>query len=542
MDNPMVRAVLNVFIISTIPKLASVAMTPIERATSGVIWLLHWLVITQLFGGLRRIYFWLRQQPVQYTFTIRVAQMNADRQPSLLYDALLWYIMSRPKEEREAAQELEYFVPKQGTTVASALEANLRSGASAGQATASLDEMKRKLLSTIPQSQTSSFLWKDSGVRINFSFEKEEIEMPGEKGRKRENRKIVLWRASESKDLSEWFAPVFAEILKAYEDSKRSQVWKQETYVNRKDGQWEKLRNSNTRTLETTILKSKQKERIVNILSKFSDPEEIEFMTKVGRPNKLTFMLSGPPGCGKTTLQQAISSQLKRHLYYLNLSNVNSNEQLTQLFEKINNAESAVVMEEIDVATVEVLNREMRDAIRAEAKAKREEASSASSAQQSPYESVANAANASNSSLTLEGILNVLQGMVDADKRILFMTSNRPEVLDPAITRPGRVDCDLRLDNCDLFQIESLFHLYYEEQLNEEHLAVIREAFGTMASREGFVAPTPCQVDNLLVQFRDDIERGIEAFKQLLADPKQEIFVPAKNRKAPDSPRQFGLK
>jgi len=172
MDNPMVRAVLNVFIISTIPKLASVAMTPIERATSGVIWLLHWLVITQLFGGLRRIYFWLRQQPVQYTFTIRVAQMNADRQPSLLYDALLWYIMSRPKEEREAAQELEYFVPKQGTTVASALEANLRSGASAGQATASLDEMKRKLLSTIPQSQTSSFLWKDSGVRINFSFEK----------------------------------------------------------------------------------------------------------------------------------------------------------------------------------------------------------------------------------------------------------------------------------------------------------------------------------------------------------------------------------
>jgi hypothetical protein len=87
-----------------------------------------------------------------------------------------------------------------------------------------------------------------------------------------------------------------------------------------------------------------------------------------------------------------------------------------------------------------------------------------------------------------------------------------------------------------------LFHLYYEEQLNEEHLAVIREAFGSVASQEGFVAPTPCQVDNLLVQFRDDIERGIEAFKQLLVDPKQEIFVPAKNRKAPDSPRQFGLK
>lgn len=42
--------------------------------------------------------------------------------------------------------------------------------------------------------------------------------------------------------------------------------------------------------------------------------------------------------------------------------------------------------------------------------------------------------------LDLSGLLNVLDGVVDCPNRILIMTTNHPEKLDPALIRPGRID------------------------------------------------------------------------------------------------------
>lgn len=42
--------------------------------------------------------------------------------------------------------------------------------------------------------------------------------------------------------------------------------------------------------------------------------------------------------------------------------------------------------------------------------------------------------------LNLAGILNVLDGVVDCPNRIVIMTSNHPEKLDPALIRPGRIN------------------------------------------------------------------------------------------------------
>ena len=39
--------------------------------------------------------------------------------------------------------------------------------------------------------------------------------------------------------------------------------------------------------------------------------------------------------------------------------------------------------------------------------------------------------------LDLSGVLNVLDGVVDCPERILVMTTNHPEKLDPALIRPG---------------------------------------------------------------------------------------------------------
>lgn len=548
-NNPLVK----VIIATSLPRLTQLAFSPIEKSVGIVGTILYWIFITQIWGWLTTFYYWLRREPVQKKFTVTVAQNNADRQASQLYDAVLWFIMSRTKKEREAAEQLEYFVPKQTNAVVSNM-----SGYNANQNNASAvgptkEELEKKLLSTIPQSQQSSFFWEEEDgkrIRVFFSFETESVEIPGEKGRKKENRKIILWRWHtdlKNPDLSDWFNPVFAEILKLYDDSKRSQVWKQTTYVNDKNGQWQKLRNSNTRTLETTVLKSVQEERVRNLIDTFTNEQEIEFARKLGRPNKITFLLHGPPGCGKTTLQQAVSSQLKRDLYYLNLSNVTSNEVLVQLFEKIDNSTGVVVMEEIDVATPEVLNREYREqqanarieAINRVAQEGGEKlASNLAATLVGPGGSGSAQHGNQQSSLNLEGLLNVLQGNVDADKRILFITSNRVDVLDPALKRPGRVDCEMLMNQCDQYQINRLFQLYYGERFTDEHAVLVDELLLQFLKEneekeesQQKKLPTPCQLDNLFFQFRDNVERGIESLKQLLEDPTKEIFVPIKGRK-----------
>ena len=51
--------------------------------------------------------------------------------------------------------------------------------------------------------------------------------------------------------------------------------------------------------------------------------------------------------------------------------------------------------------------------------------------------------------LDLAGLLNVLDGVVDCPGRIVVMTSNHPEKLDPALIRPGRVNLKLYLGYAD---------------------------------------------------------------------------------------------
>ncbi|CAN0389181.1 unnamed protein product, partial [Ectocarpus sp. 13 AM-2016] len=40
----------------------------------------------------------------------------------------------------------------------------------------------------------------------------------------------------------------------------------------------------------------------------------------------------------------------------------------------------------------------------------------------------------------VQGLLNVLDGVVDTPGRIVIMTTNHPESLDAALIRPGRID------------------------------------------------------------------------------------------------------
>merc|ERR1719487_2692039 len=103
--------------------------------------------------------------------------------------------------------------------------------------------------------------------------------------------------------------------------------------------------------------------------------------------------------------------------------------------------------------------------------------------------------------LNLSGLLNVLDGVVDTPERIVVMTTNHPEMLDPALIRPGRIDQKLLLGFMKWHNVVAMIIHYF--QLGEDGLAPelarrVKEAIcGNEAKGLPPLSVTPAQVEQL---------------------------------------------
>ncbi|GAO51627.1 hypothetical protein G7K_5723-t1 [Saitoella complicata NRRL Y-17804] len=66
------------------------------------------------------------------------------------------------------------------------------------------------------------------------------------------------------------------------------------------------------------------------------------------------------------------------------------------------------------------------------------------------------------SNVTFSGLLNALDGVASAEERIIFMTTNHAERLDPALIRPGRVDMKRLIGTATSHQLREMFMRFYE--------------------------------------------------------------------------------
>jgi chaperone BCS1 len=63
--------------------------------------------------------------------------------------------------------------------------------------------------------------------------------------------------------------------------------------------------------------------------------------------------------------------------------------------------------------------------------------------------------------VTFSGFLNALDGVASGEERIIFMTTNHVDKLDPALIRPGRVDLAQLFDDASPVQAKTLFIRFY---------------------------------------------------------------------------------
>ena len=90
--------------------------------------------------------------------------------------------------------------------------------------------------------------------------------------------------------------------------------------------------------------------------------------------------------------------------------------------------------------------------------------------------------------VSFSGLLNALDGVRSQEGRILFMTTNHIEKLDPALLRPGRADVHVKLDYATGNQIRRMFMKFYpgvEEKLVEDFARRVPENKISMAKLQG---------------------------------------------------------
>lgn len=112
--------------------------------------------------------------------------------------------------------------------------------------------------------------------------------------------------------------------------------------------------------------------------------------------------------------------------------------------------------------------------------------------------------------LNLTGILNVLDGVVDTPGRMLVMTSNHPEMLDPALIRPGRIDKKLLLGHLRCEDLICMMEHYFQTTLDESQTNRLKFAVDGSPTLQ----LTPAQVEQMACEY-DEVGDMIEAVERL---------------------------
>ena len=107
--------------------------------------------------------------------------------------------------------------------------------------------------------------------------------------------------------------------------------------------------------------------------------------------------------------------------------------------------------------------------------------------------------NIDNKGITLSGLLNALDGVSECEGRIMIMTSNKPEKLDEALIRPGRIDKKFMFDLCTREQISDMFRLFFNTECDIDMLNTIEDK-----------KYSPAYISILFMQYVDDPHNALK--------------------------------
>jgi len=176
-----------------------------------------------------------------------------------------------------------------------------------------------------------------------------------------------------------------------------------------------------------------------------------EWYNKRGIPYTLGFLLWGEPGCGKTGFIKALMNYTKRHAISIKLNNSFNMNKLKEIIYNETISENIIIpqknriliLEDIDCMSDIVHERDLiEDTKKNDVK----------------YDIELN--NYDNNNLSY--LLNILDGIQECPGRIIIMTTNKPDKLDKALIRPGRIDHNINFTKATIEDIINIIKFYWE--------------------------------------------------------------------------------
>jgi len=208
-----------------------------------------------------------------------------------------------------------------------------------------------------------------------------------------------------------------------------------------------------------------KKDEVLRDIREFSKSLSIEEKEKIeakykylGIPFKRTYLLHGPPGCGKSSLIKAMANETGRHFILVEWSRIKTSADFSNLcadikiqYKKLAQKDVILVFEDFDANRSNAVKTRFKNTakkIEPETKDKPENDKPENDKPEnenikSIIENILQSTtiiNKPEDELTLECVLNTLDGIREMNDAVIIFTTNVLDSIDPALTRPGRVD------------------------------------------------------------------------------------------------------
>ena len=307
---------------------------------------------------------------------------------------------------------------------------------------------------------------------------------------------LFWWSSKPVKNILEEARRQHLGHLEAYTENYQPVSWH-----SRVKGQpaWEKLIDKPARPMDTVYLAKTTKEYLVKDLNDFLDPATRHYYLARGVPYRRGYLFHGPPGNGKTSMIFALAGAFGAQIYTISLKNSRvTDSELIRLFASAKQR-SFIVFEDIDDAGLvqRVNGRGERSGLNIER----------GHGQELEHQNI-----------SLSGMLNAMDGVASPDGLIIFLTSNYPDRLDPALVRSGRTDVKVSFDLPSVEQIIDLFVKTYhradvssekDHGFNTSHDAIysLASLFASRIARSGY---TVADIQGYLLEWKDRPESAVE--------------------------------